>query len=573
MKNKLVLAILLCVGLSACSKNEDTSITNTEPRTNSNDIEQDPENTKYKITSDALHSRIKIISSDFFEGRKPATPGGQKTVDFLVSEYNKISLLPALNNSYRQKVPLIEIVANPAASLIISRDDTSNLYTYKDDMVVWTKRVTEQVVVENSDVVFVGYGIVAPEYGWNDYKGIDVKGKTVMILVNDPGYATQDPNLFKGNTMTYYGRWTYKYEEAARQGAAMALVIHETAPAAYPWSVVESSWVGSQFDLVTADKNMSRSAIEGWLSHQTTADILNASGHDYAELKAAALKKDFRAFSIGSQASIKLDNTLKESTSYNVVGVLPGTLRPDEYVIYMAHWDHFGTDTSIEDEDKIYNGALDNSTGIAALLELANAFANLETPTERSIVFLAVTAEEFGLHGSRYYAEQPVFPLSQTVAGINIDGLNIIGRTHDIAIVGHGMSELEQYLVEETAKQNRVVVPEAFPEKGYYYRSDHFNLAKFGVPMLYTDGGTDSIEYGNEWGLRKSEEYVEHHYHKPSDEYDSNWDLSGAEEDVQIYFEIGYRIANEQNWPNWYPKTEFRTIREDSRSKVNTVSQ
>jgi len=321
--------------------------------------------------------------------------------------------------------------------------------------------------------------------------------------------------------------------------------------------------------LVTADRNMSRSALEGWISSETTIDILKRAGHNYGELKAKALREDFRAFSIDSQASIKISNTLKETTSYNIVGIIPGSKRPEEYVIYMAHWDHFGTNPSVEGDDKIYNGALDNATGLAALLELGKAFANLETPTERSIVFAAVSAEEFGLLGSRYYAENPVFPLSQTVAGINIDGLNIIGSTRDIAIVGPGMSELEQYLVEETGKQNRKVVNEAFPEKGYYYRSDHFNLAKFGVPMLYTDGGVDSIKNGIEWGLSKSRVYVEHHYHKPSDEYDPNWDLSGAEDDVLVYFEIGRRIANEQSWPNWYELTEFRAIRDRSRAGVN----
>ncbi len=566
MKTKFILTLILTVLASACGNDNEPVETTLEQSKPVQETTADMQTVAYEITSQALHERIKTISSDYLEGRKPATSGGKKTVDLLVSEFEKIGLQAALDNSYKQKVPLVEIIANPATSLNISRDDDSNSYAYKDEMVVWTKRVSESISLKDSEVVFVGYGIVAPEYGWNDYEGIDVTGKTVLILVNDPGYATQDPEMFKGNSMTYYGRWTYKYEEAARQGAAMALVIHETAPAAYPWSVVESSWVGSQFDLVAEDKNMSRSAVEGWISQKTTGSIMKQAGYDYSEIKAMALKENFQAFSLHSKASIEFDNTLKESTSYNVIGILPGAQRPDEYLVYMAHWDHFGTNPSIESDDKIYNGALDNASGVAALLELAKAFTQKPTAPDRSIVFLAVTAEEYGLHGSRYYAENPVYPLQNTVAGINIDGLNIIGRTNDIAVVGQGMSELEQYLVEETAKQNRIVVAEAFPEKGYYYRSDHFNLAKYGVPMLYTDGGVDSVEHGSEWGLNKSREYVEQHYHQPSDEYDPDWDLSGALEDVQLYFEIGQRIANGSEWPEWNEKSEFKAIRDKSRA-------
>jgi len=521
--------------------------------------------TKPTVTAKDLHIRIKTIASDRLAGRRPAIPCEGVTLDHLVDQFKTIGLSPASETGYLQEVPLVELTANPDVQLTVSRADRKRDYIYKDDMIVWTNRMVNQVNIEQSEMVFVGYGIVAPEYGWDDYAGIDVTGKTVVMLVNDPGFATQDPAIFKGNTMTYYGRWTYKYEEAARQGAAAALIIHETAPAAYPWTTVQTTWGGSHLGLVAVDKNMSKVGIEGWVSLETGQDIVHRSGYDYGALKLRAAKKGFTPFLLNATASMTLNSSYEISMSHNVIGYIPGSVRPDEFILYMAHWDHFGQDPELLSEDKIYNGALDNATGVAALLEIAEAFSNMEKPPERSVVFVSTTAEEYGLLGSEYYAKSPPFPLGQTVAGINIDGLNIIGRTHDMAVIGAGLSELEGYLARALAVKGRIVIPEAFPEKGYYYRSDHFNLAKKGVPMLYAGSGMDSLDHGREWGMQQAENYVSRNYHQTSDNYDPEWDLTGAAEDVMIYVTVGQTLANEQRWPNWNQGTEFRAIRDRMR--------
>ncbi len=516
------------------------------------------------ISEDALRQHIKILSSDEFEGRGPSSPGEEKTVAYLAKQFQSYGLKPINGDSYFQDVPLVEITAAPSTVLTVDAGAGSVDLANGGDMMVWTKRVVESVSVSDSDMVFVGYGINAPEYDWNDYDGVDVTGKTVVILVNDPGYATQDAELFNGNAMTYYGRWTYKYEEAARQGAAAALIIHETRPAAYPWEVVTGSWSGPQFDLVRDDDNMSRVAVEGWIQERVADDLFSRAGLDFDALKKAALTGDFKALPMGDlKASISIENSLRRSISRNVIGYVKGSERPEEYFLYMAHWDHLGKDPGLEG-DQIYNGALDNATGTAGLLELARHFANPVNQPRRSVVFVAVTAEEQGLLGSAYYASAPVFPLNKTVAGINMDGLSIIGKTRDVTVIGFGASELENYLREAASEQDRVVEPEPTPENGYYYRSDHFNLAKVGVPMLYTEAGVDSRLRGREWGLAQGEDYVANRYHKPADEYDPDWDLSGAVEDLELFYAIGKRIANGNNWPNWYEGTEFRAIRDES---------
>ncbi|MFQ5535329.1 MAG: M28 family metallopeptidase [Sphingomonadales bacterium] len=541
-------AAAVCAALASCGQQETTS---------------GPE--AGTITADDLARHIEILASDAFGGRGPASPGEEKTTAYLKDEFERLGLKPANGDSFFQAVPLVEITADPDTSIKVTGGSKPLELAYSDDAMVWTTRVVDQVAVENSDMVFVGYGVVAPEYGWDDYAGLDVEGKTVVILVNDPGYATQDPALFNGNTMTYYGRWDYKFEEAARQGAAAALIVHETRPAAYPWEVVTGSWSGPQFDLVRADKNMSRVAVEGWINRKATEALFAQASLDFDAMKAAALKKDFKAVSLGLKASVSVRNSLRETISNNVVAVLPGADRPDEYLIYMAHWDHLGADPAIEG-DGIYNGALDNASGVAALLELAEAFASLEDGPGRSVIFAAVTAEEQGLLGSAHYANDPLAPLAQTVAGINMDGLSNIGRTREITVVGHGMSELESFLEEAAAGQGREVRPEPFPEKGYYYRSDHFNLAKKGVPMLYTEAGVDSIEHGAEWGKAQADKYLAERYHKPADEFDDSWDLSGGVEDVKLFLDVGLKIANGTGWPNWNEGTEFRAIRNASRA-------
>ena len=517
------------------------------------------------ITAEDLARHIEILASDEFGGRAPASPGEAMTIAYLKGEFRRLGLEPANGDSYFQEVPLVAITADPLTAIRVTGENTDLLLRYTDDMMVWTKRVVDNVAIEASELVFVGYGIVAPEYDWNDYKDVDVEGKTVVILVNDPGFATQDAELFNGNAMTYYGRWTYKFEEAARHGAAAALIVHETEPAAYPWAVVTGSWSGPQFDLVRADRNMSRVAVEGWITRLAAITLFARSGRDFDRMKEAALFRYFEPVSLDLEVSMAIRNSLRETISNNVVAILPGVERPEEYVIYMAHWDHLGTDPAIIG-DGIYNGALDNASGTAALIEIAEAFALAGKRPARSVIFAAVTAEEQGLLGSAYYAEHPLFPLDQTVAGINIDGLGNIGRTREIAVVGHGLSELDGYLALAAAAQLREARPEAFPEKGYYYRSDHFSLAKKGVPMLYTDAGIDSVQNGILWGEDQARTYTAKRYHKPGDEYDERWDLSGAEQDVRLFHEVGLRIANEKSWPNWNEGTEFRAIRDASRA-------
>jgi len=514
------------------------------------------------ITADELSADIQVLSSDEFEGRGPASPGEDSTINYLRARFQEVGAQPGNGDSYFQQVPLVSITAEPSAILQVRGRGPTVRFDYADEFVAWTKRVVDSERIRNSEMVFVGYGIVAPENDWNDYEGVDVTGKTVVILVNDPGFATQDPDVFNGNAMTYYGRWTYKFEEAARQGAAGAFVIHETAPASYPWETVRNSWTGPQFALVDENNNMSRVAVEGWLHHETASTLFERAGLDYDSLKIAAQQSGFQAVSMGQTASVSLRNNVIRSVSNNVLALVPGSDRADEYIFYTAHWDHFGKKPELEG-DQIFNGALDNATGISALVELAEAFVGLEQPQSRSMVFMAVTAEEQGLLGSAYYAANPIYPLDKTVAAINMDALNILGPMHDISIVGYGNSELDDYLVEAAAIQDRVVNPETRPEAGSYYRSDHFNFAKVGVPALYTGSGVDHVEHGPEWTRERSEEYSANHYHQPSDEYDPNWDLSGAIDDIRLFFRIGYRLANETTFPNWNEGTEFKAIRDE----------
>ncbi len=513
------------------------------------------------ITTNDLLEHIQVLSSDSFEGRLPGTPGEEMTVKYLREQFEALGLAPVNGDSWFQEVPLVSIAADPSMTLTVQGRHATKRFGYGDEIMAWTKRVVESVDLEGSDMVFIGYGTVAPEYDWNDYAGLDVKGKTVVMLVNDPGYATQNPKLFNGRSMTYYGRWTYKYEEAARQGAAAALIIHETAPAAYGWDVVKGSWSGPQFDMVTADNNMGRVKIEGWLSLETAEAIFAMAGQNLDQLKRKAAERGFKPVPLGLKATMNVRNSIERSTSRNVFALLQGSDLADEYVIYMAHWDHLGRDPSLAG-DQIYNGALDNASGTAALLELAQAFTSLNTPPRRSIVFFATTAEEQGLLGSAYYAANPIYPPAKTAAAINIDGLNIYGPMKDIVVVGYGNSELDDYLAEAAAGQNRQVIPDPEAEKGYFYRSDHFPLAKQGVPAIYTDTGSDHVEHGVEWTEQKKEEWIAQHYHKPSDEYDASWDLRGAVDDIQLFFIIGNRVANQTTFPNWKEGTEFKAKRD-----------
>ncbi|OJY60817.1 MAG: peptidase M28 [Sphingobium sp. 66-54] len=512
-----------------------------------------------------LKAVTRTLASDSFEGRAPTTPGEEKTVAYIVDQMKKAGLKPGNHGSWTQDVPLVEITASPGMVLTVNGGKTPLHFTYKTDFVAGTKQVIPHSDLRGSEMIFVGYGINAPEKGWNDYAGLDVKGKTVVILVNDPDYEMEGlDGPFEGRAMTYYGRWTYKYEEAARQGAAGAIIIHDTFPAAYPWSVVVSSWTGPQLDLDLPGGHMDQSSAIGWVTLDAAKAIFAAAGKDFVRLADAAKRPGFKAVPLGLTANIAIDNTIRRQASRNVIGILPGTTRPDEYVLYSAHWDHLGRCEPVDGDD-ICNGAVDNAAGIADLIALAQAHAKAG-PAQRSLIFLAVTAEESGLLGSQHYAEQPIYPLAMTAGGLNIDAPNLNGATRDITLVGGGKSELEAFLARAAKDQGRILIPEATPEKGSYYRSDHFNFAKFGVPMIYAASGNDLVNGGLAAGRLAAEDYTERRYHKPQDEFDPKWNWSGAIQDLEVYYRIGRELANSALWPNWYPDTEFRTIRDASRA-------
>lgn len=521
------------------------------------------------ITEDRLLEHITILSDDKFEGRAPGTVGEELTVEYLVGQFQEMGLAPGNpDGSYVQQVPLVGIKSQAKASFTVGGKRFNPRLL--DDFVAMTRRVVPSVEVKDSELVFVGYGVIAPEYDWDDYKGTDLKGKTIVMLVNDPAIPDPsnpgqlDPEVFKGDAMTYYGRWTYKYEIAAELGADAAIIVHETGPAGYPWEVVRGSWGAENFDIRAEDGNMSRAAVEGWITTDMARELFAAAGHDFDELKAAAIRRDFEPVPLNGKASFSITNTIRETLSQNVVARLEGSdpVGKDEYIVYTAHWDHLGKDESLEG-DQIYNGALDNASGTATLLEMARAYTMLPQPPERSILFLAVTAEEQGLLGAKYYASTPLYPLAKTLANINLDVMNPWGRTKDVVAIGYGNTTLEDILEREAAVQGRVVIPDTEPEKGYFYRSDHFEFAKVGVPALYMDSGIDFVGKPEEFGREKSADYTARIYHKPADEVDPNWDLSGMVEDTQLLFMVGYRVANGDRYPEWKDGSEFKAVREE----------
>ena len=520
------------------------------------------------IETEGLLQKIGTLSSDEFGGREPLSEGERLTLSFLEDEFRGLGLEPMFGDSYLQPVPLVSIEALNAPGLNIHSEDGSIrlAYKYGPEAMVWTMRVNEKVSVESSELVWAGYGIVAPEYGWNDYEGLDVSGKTVVVLVNDPGFATQDPEIFNGNAMTYYGRWTYKYEEAARQGASAMLIVHQETPAGYGWNVVEDSWSGPQYHLAPDDGNQGRIAVEGWVQYEVGKEILAAAGQSLDDLAAQAAQGSTPPLPLGLQLDTHLDNSLTFAESYNVGAIRRGSVAPDELFIYMAHWDHLGTSDHEPGEagDFIYNGAEDNASGTSGMLEIAEAWAARPEPAARSVGFLAVTAEESGLLGSKAYAEQPAFPMNKTAGGINMDRLNVRGKVQDVVVIGHGASEMEDVLAAVAADHGRTVTPEATPEKGYYYRSDHFNFAKKGVPILYARGGTVDREHGGEYITQRNAQYVAERYHSPADEIQDDWDVDAAVEDLRLFYRIGEKVADSDMWPQWYPGNEFRAIREKS---------
>lgn len=510
------------------------------------------------IDGKAFAKHIKVLASDAFEGRKPFSSGEAKTIEYLKTEFEKLGLKPGNGKSYFQDVPMVDIASTPAGPLVMKGKDGEISLNYLTDYVAATRRVQDQVKIENSEMVFAGYGIVAPEYGWNDYAGLDVKGKTVLVLVNDPGIV--DDKLFKGNTMTYYGRWTYKFEEAARQGATGVLIVHDTGPASYGWSVVRSGWSKSKLYLQAEDDNRSRAAMEGWMTLESAKKLFKLAGVS-PDIMHKASQKGFKPVPLGVKTSLVINNTFKKSISHNVIALLPGTSRANEYVFYTAHWDHLGKGEPING-DSIYNGAADDASGTAALMEIATAFTKLKKKPARSIVFLVVTAEEQGLLGSEYYCTHPVFPLDKTIADINMDVLQPFGRTKDVIVVGKGQSDLDDYIEAAAKKQDRFTRGEPNPSGGWYFRSDHFNFAKVGVPSLYIENGVISRQHGEDWGKQQKEEFNLYRYHMPTDEYNDKWDLSGIVEDMKLLYEVGYRVGNESTYPGWKSGSEFKAARD-----------
>lgn len=516
----------------------------------------------YQFQVADLEPNLVTLSSDEFLGRMPFTEGEKITTSFLEQEFKKLGLEPGNGDSYFQDVPMVSVTSNPSERMEFKSPKGAIIAEGLKDFVIWTQRTDSLVEVENAELVFAGFGIVAPEYGWNDYKNLDVKGKIAVVLVNDPGFGTEDASLFKGNTMTYYGRWTYKYEEAARQGALGCLIVHNTIPAGYGFNVIQNSWKASKLYLDDRGQEKYKLGFEGWITLPTANKLFDLAGMKESEMLAKARKADFQPVSLGLTASTKIEVKAEYNLSQNVVAKVTGKSKPEEVIIYSAHWDHLGIGKPDETGDSIYNGALDNASGTAALLALAKAFKTDNQP-ERTVVFLAVTAEEQGLWGSAFYAQNPIFPKEKTVANINMDGINPYGKMKDVSIIGVGQSEMEDLLHVELEKLGRYSAPEPNPVAGYYFRSDHFNFAKIGIPALYFGTGIDHVEKGKEYGKSLQDEYTAQYYHKASDQYDPNrWNMDGAVDDVQLLYNVGKNLANSDKWPQWKEGSEFKSVRD-----------
>jgi Zn-dependent M28 family amino/carboxypeptidase len=559
MNTKLV---VIAFGLAACSAPTDRTTLSPDQ------LWTEASPALVSITANDILNHTRTLSSDEFEGRGPGTRGEELTVDYLTEQFKKMGLEPGNpDGTYVQKVPLVGF--STQATMSVASAGASKTLTPLTDYVAVSRHFQPEVRVDNSDIVFVGYGVVAPEFGWDDYKDVDVRGKTILMLINDPAVpladdpSKLDPNMFKGNAMTYYGRWTYKYEIASEKGAAAAIIVHETGPAGYPFEVVSGSWGRENFDIRNPAGPGNRVKVESWITLDRAKELLQGSNLNFDELKRAAVRKDFKPVALNAKATFNLRNTIRDVQSHNVVAKLRGSEKPDEYIVYSAHWDHLGKDPNLTG-DQIYNGALDNASGTSAMLEIAEAFTKLREKPRRSILFLAVTAEEKGLLGAKYYGNNPLYPLNKTLANINMDGVNQWGRTSDLVIVGYGNSTMDDLLAEALARQGRRVVPDPEPEKGFFYRSDHFEFAKQGVPALYTDAGVTYVGKPAGYGDQKREQYTANDYHKPSDEIKPDWDLTGAIDDAQLMFMVGYRVSQGDVWPEWKPGTEFRAKREAS---------
>jgi Zn-dependent M28 family amino/carboxypeptidase len=520
-----------------------------------------------EISAEDFSAHVRVLASDEFGGRKPGSEGEEKTVNYLRTQFQRLGLEPGNNGSYFQTVPMIETNADLAqTSMSWKVGDKVDAMKFGDDMVLGTRRGVADEHIDDAPVVFVGYGVNAPEADWNDYAGIDVKGKVVVMLINDPGFHNGDESLFEGRRMTYYGRWTYKFEEAARQGAAAAIIIHDAPGAAYDWDVVKHSWSGPQFDLLPGDDPAPRLPMQGWITGGQAKSVFAQAGLDLDQLRAAAGRRGFKAVPLPRTTfAASLHSTIRQATSRNVIAKLPGSKRPNEAIVYAAHWDHLGTHPD-EPGDNIYNGAIDNATGVAGVLEIAEQFTVQNPKPERSVLFLLVTLEESGLLGSSYYAAHPVIPLKDTVAVVNIDAMPVVGMTKDLVVVGLGNSELEDVLKPIADKQGRVLVPESSPEKGQFFRSDHFSFAKAGVPALYVKGGVDNVEKGRAYGLAQLEDYNKNRYHSAADNFDPDWDLRGIVQDLNALYQVGKVLSLDDAWPNYREGNAFRAIRDRSRA-------
>lgn len=523
-----------------------------------------PDIAPVEVSTATMRDATRILSSDAFEGRFPGTTGETKTLDYLSRKFAEVGLQPGNNGSWFQDVPLVEVTGSNFSPLTITGRDTDISLAHGSEWVGVTYREAPHVALENSELIFVGYGIYAPEKGWNDYAGIDMRGKTAVILVNDPDWLTDSmEGPFGGAAMTYYGRWTYKYEEAARQGAAGALIVHDTFPASYGWNVVEEGWTGPQASAERANGGADQTLVNGWLQNDAARRLFAAVGKDLSQLEGAAMQKGFKPVPLGLKASASFDNSIRRYVSKNVVGMLPGSERPDEYVIHTAHWDHLGRCKANEKGDDICNGAVDNAAGVGAVIALAEAHAKAG-PAPRSLMFIAVTAEEQGLLGSEYFAANPLVPLNRIVGGLNIDAPLLAGPARDITVVGGGKSELDAFLAKALKAQGRTATPDPAPQAGFYYRSDHFSFAKRGVPMFYLDGGEDFIDGGPAAGAAWLANYAERAYHGPEDEFDPKWDWSAVAPDLELNYVLGRMLATSGAWPNWLPADEFRRIRDES---------
>ena len=573
MRSSLLTAAIACLLLAACGKPEAPAPAATAPPapTATTTTPQDAAagHSDTAITAADFLAHVTTLASDAFGGRAPGTEGETLTTEYIRDYFQSIGLKPGNDGSWYQSVPMLETEATPAnAHLSIKGKDSE--WAFGSQWVATTQPGETQVTLDGSELVYVGYGVNAPEENWNDYAGLDVKGKTVVMLINDPGFHVDDPNLFGGKRMTYYGRWTYKYEEAARQGAVAAILIHDDAGAGYGWEVVDKGWSGPQYDLPTSEAPEPRLPLQGWITGATAQDLFAHSGLSLEAMRMAASKRGFKAVPLPATISVSMQATSKHATSNNVLGLLPGSEHPEEAVIYMGHWDHLGTDTDAEGKVKIFNGAIDNASGVAGIMEIAKVFARSAQPPKRSVLFMAVTLEESGLLGSKYYVAHPTFPLRDIVGVINIDAMTIVGKTRDIVVTGYGASDLEDILRPIAERQGRVLHAEPAVEKGFYFRSDHFNFAKAGVPALYASSGLDHVEKGEDYGLAIAADYLTNRYHQPGDVVNPDWDLSGVVQDLEALYGVGQELANDGAWPNWYPGSPFRAVRDAQRAPAKT---